>query len=34
MVRMMKIIVFTKRTMSRSFGKPKNLFPLEVQNVI
>jgi hypothetical protein len=31
MVKMMKIIVCTKRTISGSLGKPKNLLPLEVE---
>jgi hypothetical protein len=34
MVRMMIIIVCIRRTISGSFGKPKNLFPLKVQIAI
>jgi hypothetical protein len=33
-IRMMKIILYTKRTISRSLGRPKNLLPFEVQNMI
>jgi len=34
MVRTMKIIVYTRRTINGSLGKPKNLSPLKVQNMI
>jgi hypothetical protein len=30
MVKMMKIIVYTKRIISESLGRPKNLLPFEV----
>jgi hypothetical protein len=30
MVKMMKIIAYTKRIINRSFGRPKNLLPPEV----
>jgi hypothetical protein len=34
MVRTMRIIVCTRRTINRSLGKPKNLLPFKVQSVI
>jgi hypothetical protein len=34
MVKTIRIIVYTKRIISRSFGRPKNLLPLKVQIVI
>jgi hypothetical protein len=34
MVRMMKIIVYTKRTINELLGRPKNLLPLKVRNAI
>jgi hypothetical protein len=34
MIRIMKIIVYTKRIISRFFGRPKNLFPFKVQSAI
>jgi hypothetical protein len=33
-IKIMKIIVYTKRTINELLGKPKNLLPLEVQSVI
>jgi hypothetical protein len=29
-IRMMKIMVYTRRIINGSFGKPKNLFPFKV----
>jgi hypothetical protein len=34
MVKTTRIIVYTRKTISGSFGKPKNLLPLKVQSVI
>jgi hypothetical protein len=34
MVRMMRIIVYTRRTIGGSLGRPKNLFPFEVWSII
>jgi hypothetical protein len=34
MVKTIKIIVYTKRTINRSLGRSKNLLPLEAQNMI
>jgi hypothetical protein len=34
MVKMMRIVVYTKRTINGSLGRPKNLLHLKVQNAI
>jgi hypothetical protein len=34
MIKMMRIIVYTKRIIGGSLGEPKNLLPFEVQNAI
>jgi hypothetical protein len=34
MIRTMRIIVYTKRTISGLLDRPKNLLPLKVQNMI
>jgi hypothetical protein len=34
MVKMMRIIVYIRKTMNRSFGRPKNLLPFKVRNAI